>query len=31
MEIASWGEKYLIDFDDYVENSGLPSSVIWVE
>lgn len=31
LEVASWGEKYLIDFDDYVEGSGILSSVVWVE
>lgn len=30
LEVASWGEKYLIDFDDYVEGSCFLSSVVWV-
>lgn len=31
LEVASWGEKYLVDFDDYYNKSDLIDGVIWIE
>ena len=31
LEVASWGKKYLVSFDEYYEESGLLDGVIWID
>ena len=31
LEVASWGEKYEVSFDQYYKESGMMDGVIWID
>ena len=31
LEVASWGKKYIVSFDEYYEESGLLDGVNWID